>query len=383
MRSCLVALALLAAGCGPAPDGGFSTVRGGPEDDPTPPPSGGGTCDEEVRGSFLNVELESDPGQPWWTCDDLPADVAPECGCIDGYLGLPDALPDAARPITEAELEAELRGIDPMLDGSQPATTALVAGPLTPEELGDQLLAANGTCALLEGMDERLLRVTVSRDEQFTEYRKRTLNFEDPLIGSFGGILLTPPGDGPFPGVVAMHGYGDEPEVFLDEYHGDWFPAAGYAILTLGLRGMCVDEYEDLGARTLLLSGFSVLGVRGYEAALGRKFLEWLPEVDPDRIGLIGHSTGSISGNVTVRTVPGFAAYVTDASDHYYAYFSFPLFADVMSPRTWPYNELINDLTTSAVPILQVGYGYGTLNEDDPCQPNELPLIFDFFDEQL
>ena len=50
---------------------------------------------------------------------------------------------------------------------------------------------------LVEGIDERPLVVTTIGEEETDEYRERRLLFEDPFVGTFEALLLTPKTGGP------------------------------------------------------------------------------------------------------------------------------------------------------------------------------------------
>ena len=96
--------------------------------------------------------------------------------------------------------------------------------------------------------------------------------------------------------------------------------------------------------------------------------------MDPARIGLIGHSGGSSTGNLTVRLGAGFAAYVSDYHVEYAEWVAdFEVIHCETVPALYPYAALINDFATSATPVLTVPYGY-----TDGVEP-----IFGFFDQHL
>lgn len=179
-----------------------------------------------------------------------------------------------------------------------------------------------------------------------------------------------------------MHGHGESAQDWIDRYRGEAYAKSGFTLFAPTQRAMCGDEGEDLTTRTLLKEGWSLLGIRSYEAMLGRKVLRALPFVDGDSIGLIGHSTGSVAANVTLRTAAGFSAGVTDLTDSYYSYLERPLVTDVMSPGVFPYHVLVNDLPKSDVPVLEVGYGYRLLS-DDFGEPDEIPRILEFLHREL
>ena len=56
-----------------------------------------------------------------------------------------------------------------------------------------------------------------------------------------------------------------------------------------------------------------MMAVRIYEVLLLHKLLRCRPDIDTERLGLIGHSGGSAVGNLAIRVAPEiFDAYVSD-----------------------------------------------------------------------
>jgi len=114
------------------------------------------------------------------------------------------------------------------------------------------------------------------------------------------GKLNTPEGVGPFPAVVLLHGCdGLSPDAPWDDDHPfvDWgyderpFLAWGYATLwvdSFGPRG--VENVCDGEDRYIANPN-----TRVRDAFAGKAFLAGLPEIDVDRIGLIGWSHGGIA----------------------------------------------------------------------------------------
>lgn len=95
------------------------------------------------------------------------------------------------------------------------------------------------------------------------------------------GRLALPEGDGPFPGVVLVHGSGDTPgSLWL--YDGDFLQAHGFAVLAFDKRGTGRSE----GDRTF---DFHRLA---RDVAAGVEFLRARPEVDANRVGVAGYSQG-------------------------------------------------------------------------------------------
>jgi hypothetical protein len=313
-------------------------------------------------------------GAPRAGAEDCP-DPAP---CIGDYLSLPTRLPPESLrqpPLTDAEVDALVAGI-----GEQP----LAPGPLGQAELAAAVERALGLSFLLRGMAERPLEVRASESDAGA-YRERTLALTDRYLGTLHAILLLPKGAGPFPAVIALHGHGDRAEVYRDEHHGRDYPARGLALLMLTFRGMNIDAYEHRATQVLMANGLHLMGMRVAEALLGLKYLRSLPEIDRDRIALIGHSGGSSTGNLVVRLEPAFRAYV---SDHQVDYLSSdpdePYHCETV-PGLYPLHRLVNDLATAPMPVEQVRYSHGRrhplkLFGRDQTEADE---ILDFFEQHL
>jgi hypothetical protein len=310
-------------------------------------------CGNGDGGPTLQVE-ESEQLGTTWDCAD-PGD------CIDDYLAFPELAAEHARPISEEELNN-------LIDDCRYGRVDVHTEELKPETLREGLLGALNIRFLREGLDERLLETTIIRREEHGDYTEEEILFHDPWVGTFQGILLLPPGPGPHRGIVAVHGHSDSAAVFRDDYHGSAYPPEGFAILMLTMRAMGFDEKETEASWALLSSGFNLIGLRIYESLLGYKYLRWRKDIDEFRLGLIGHSGGSSTGNLTIRLQPRLRAYV---SDHMVAYMTSDM--DIIHcetvPAVYPYNRLINYFDTAEVPVKSVTYGY-------PNGPGELIEFF-------
>ena len=246
-----------------------------------------------------SVTVGARDGTDWWlpACPGLP-DI-PLCACIADYLALPVRAAQHARPLGAAGLQARLDAIDPDRDGrlsEDRASLPLRRDLLAPDSLAAIVRGALGTGFLLS--PGRPLRVDLGTPMVRGSLRQHEVLVHDPLLGRFRGLLLMPDRAAPkagWPGIVALHGHGADPELFRDELHGAALAALGYAVLIPELRAMCVDEPEDHATRSLLSAGFSLLGVRVAEAQAARRALASLSTVRPDRIGLVAHSTGALA----------------------------------------------------------------------------------------
>lgn len=282
-----------------------------------------------------------------WDCADDPE------ACIGDYLALPALAEDWARPIGEATLEAQLEAID-----------AGEVDILGPDDISDAALDGVVSQALnmgflLDDMDSRELLVTVIHQQQRSGYLERHLLLEDPWVGSFFGILLLPDSAAttPVPGVLSLHGHGQQAGDVLDELFGTDYPGRGYALMTLTFRGMGADSSEDQAARALLVEGFTLEALRIYESLLALEYLRWLPEVDAERLAVVGHSGGSLAWNLAIRGNPPVEAFVSDLQGTYHDLWKGWVLDDTI-PALHPYYPAINELSGTGVVVKRVDYSY-------------------------
>ncbi|MGH6988198.1 MAG: alpha/beta hydrolase family protein [Caulobacteraceae bacterium] len=123
-------------------------------------------------------------------------------------------------------------------------------------------------------------------------YRALEVSFVSPdAHAALAGILTEPEGAGPFPAAVLIAGSG--PENRNEEVAGhrpflvlaDRLTRAGLAVLRYDKRGIGASKGDYATATTLDFAK---------DAAAAVAFLRSRPEIDPSRIGLIGHSEGGL-----------------------------------------------------------------------------------------
>lgn len=311
---------------------------------------------------------DSDDDDDDETPDDWDCDTGAGCACTDDYLAFPDVAREFAAPITEQQL-------DDQVDAIQAGQVEVISQsqPIPQAQFRQILIDAMNVGFLQQGLELRPLEVWILRESRTATYFETELLFLDPYIGDTKGLLLMPKTGGPFPGIVAIHGHTDSAYSFRDDYYGDQYPAHGYAILMMFMRVDCGGEAENEVSRALLLSGFSFMAIRSYETMLARKYLSSLAQVDPDRIGLVGHSGGSTANNLTLRIDPGFKACVSDNGSDYLNLSMDGSFKDETTPALYPYHELISNFTTAPIPVKRVDYAF----------VNGFDEVVDFFDEHL
>jgi pimeloyl-ACP methyl ester carboxylesterase len=123
-------------------------------------------------------------------------------------------------------------------------------------------------------------------------YREEELTFRGPAADiTLAGTLTLPDGKGPFPAVVLMSGSGpqDRDEALMGHKPflvlADQLTRAGIAVLRYDDRGVGKST-GDFSAATHL--DFAADGRAAFE------YLKSRPEIDPKKVGLLGHSEGSV-----------------------------------------------------------------------------------------
>lgn len=306
-------------------------------------------------------------------CDNLNLNLkcdTTSCNCASDYSEFFHKAKDFSHPISEEELNHRFWEIDQN-------QVSMIQNPIPEGEFKTILFQKMNIEFLINGINERPLRVTNVYYEEKEDYTEKHLVFEDPYVGKFFGILLTPKVDEITAVVQALHGHSSDPEDYIKNYFGIEYPKKGMAFFSSYIRTMyqCGGNESEL-SKSLLLDGFYLLGLEDYESLLGQKYLEF--EFPNANIGLIGHSGGSSIGDVLIRVNQDYKAYVSDfycdfkgVNNGYYSHMT--------NPIMWPYTVLINNFAGASVPVLSVPYEY----EDPNTGESYMPQIFAFFDENL
>jgi len=274
---------------------------------------------------------------------------------VDDYLRLPILAAPHAVPLSAAELERSLGYM--WRDADRDLASGTVEGQLAPPDLQAGLVEALNIGFLLEGFEERPLGVVSLDSYPGRDVREELLLFDDPYVGRFAALLLVPRGPGPFPAVVALPGHDRGPWEFCTEFDCAGLTEAGYVVLVLQLRA---DESEDLEHRVashLLREGFNLAGLHVYEALQLWRYLRTLPEVDGQRIGLLGHSGGAIIANLAVHVVDGFQVLVTDTTAMFTEDMSGGLLC-ATSPELYPFHPQVSELDSGWAPAQLFEYGF-------------------------
>ncbi|MCK6526190.1 hypothetical protein L6R50_01055 [Myxococcota bacterium] len=139
--------------------------------------------------------------------------------------------------------------------------------------------------------------VSVHPTSDNVDYVEERLILDDPSVGRFSMLLLRPwpPMPGPSPALLALHGHGLGPEEMRDEFGALDLVREGYVVALPRFPSLTAEADDELlPADDLLVAGRTLMGARVAKARRGLRLLASLPEVDPTRIGVYGHSAGGI-----------------------------------------------------------------------------------------
>lgn len=137
-------------------------------------------------------------------------------------------------------------------------------------------------------------------------YSERGVTYEGGGV-TLAASLTIPEGDGPFPAVLLVTGsgpqdrnetiYGHKPFAVL----ADHLARRGVAVLRADDRGVGGSTGSTMNSTT---ADFAV------DALAGVRLLRGRPEIDPQRVGIIGHSEGGLVAPMAAAEAPGEVAFV-------------------------------------------------------------------------
>lgn len=135
-------------------------------------------------------------------------------------------------------------------------------------------------------------------------YRAEDVAFDNPTTSGvkLAGTLTLPQGQGPFPAVVLVSGSGPngrDEEVFGHKIFlvlADHLTRQGYSVLRYDKRGVA----KSTGAYALATTDDFAA-----DAAAAVAYLRSRPDIDPHRVGLIGHSEGGVIAPIVAARDPG------------------------------------------------------------------------------
>jgi pimeloyl-ACP methyl ester carboxylesterase len=136
-------------------------------------------------------------------------------------------------------------------------------------------------------------------------YKEEEVSFENKAVGiTLGGTLTTPETGSPFPAVVLITGSG--PENRNEEVFGhkpflvlaDYLTRQGIAVLRCDDRGVGKSGGDSHTATTVDLAT---------DAQASFEYLKTRKDIDPKRIGLLGHSEGGVIAPIVANETPDVA----------------------------------------------------------------------------
>jgi dipeptidyl aminopeptidase/acylaminoacyl peptidase len=116
--------------------------------------------------------------------------------------------------------------------------------------------------------------------------RERGQPIREELGDELAGELYRPPGDGPFPAVVSLHGCAGRSSPEVEDASGARYVARGYVLLI-------VDSFGPRGVIHRCLGEESAAIDRTMDAYGALLYLAGSPFIDPERIAVIGFSQGA------------------------------------------------------------------------------------------
>ena len=138
------------------------------------------------------------------------------------------------------------------------------------------------------------------------DYRSEEVAYVNPASGlKLAGTLTLPQGSGPYPVAVLITGSGpqDRDETIFDHKPflviADALTKRGLAVLRVDDRGVGGSQAGDIKAATT--ADFAT------DVEAGVAFLRGRKDIDPDRIGLIGHSEGGVIAPIVAAKDPKIA----------------------------------------------------------------------------
>jgi pimeloyl-ACP methyl ester carboxylesterase len=138
--------------------------------------------------------------------------------------------------------------------------------------------------------------------EEDVVFRNNTENFD------LAGTLTLPEGEGPFPAAVLITGSGQEDRDETIFGHKPFKVIADY----LTRNGIAVLRYDDrgMGGSKGSLNNVTSMNFAG-DAAAAVAYLTTRPEINPGKIGLIGHSEGGLIAPIVASKNPDIAFIVS------------------------------------------------------------------------
>jgi dienelactone hydrolase len=229
---------------------------------------------------------------------------------------------------------------------------------LSGRELRGKIEEALNIGFLLDGIGSRRIVASVRDRHEHSRFTEEHIAIVDDALGSLQASVLAPSnGVDVHPAVVGLHGHGDHAADFIRRYMGAELARAGYVVIVPWSRAMDCGAEEEAVSLRLLRDGFTLMGLRVYEALLALRYLRQRVDVDPEHIALLGHSGGSSTANLVVRVTDWVSAYVSDHEVDYRDLCDGRVHCETV-PALSKVAADVDDKGTLTIPFLQVPYGF-------------------------
>lgn len=220
-----------------------------------------------------------------------------------------------ARPTTDAVLQARIEA-----DATSSMSLSLAS------QLRGALIERLNLSWYVDGAEGRPLEVISGWQKGhagFVEQRLllvETMDPSDPTSTLTTEVtLLTPTASGDClrPGVLLIGGHGEDSVWSSRAHGGHLYAEQGAVVLAVTIHGLGAGDGHAWESR---LNGFPVKGQGVIQALMAERFLRGLPETDPTRVAVQGHSGGSSLTNVYVAISKAVRLVATDWAATYPGY---------------------------------------------------------------
>ena len=193
------------------------------------------------------------------------------CSCTEDYLKFPylSELKDYRRPISPDKLYRMIldacprRDIDANIDMPQ-------------SQLKSELTEIMNIGFLLETINETKHVLKCYGECAAENYRRSVWRVEDPYVGTFHFILLSPLKSKIKTGIVFTNANGHNPIESEKSHCAGYLAKHGFEVLIPQIRSRCTDWNECLVSRELLLNGWGFPSIMVYEQAIATKNIKIL-----------------------------------------------------------------------------------------------------------
>jgi len=247
--------------------------------------------------------------------------------------------------------------------------------PPGPEALRDGLLDALGIEGPLATLEQVEVEAALGPWEVHEARQEARVQLTHPTLGTWEGVVWTGQDVTSGPGLLMLHGHGQDGPGVLSSHGGQGLVDAGFTVLAMTHRSLAGFYRETIdGEREaceywtalhlLETAGVPLLGPLLLEDLAALSALGALDQVDPDRLAVVGHSGGAHRARALGIVDPQLSALVVD-----YPFHSTYLGTcdDEASPtcdlphcetlpRARPFGRLLNLAASLSTPVLELPY---------------------------